>query len=85
MKTQFEFILMLGKCLKEKDKLNFSVWGHDKTVKQFLEHHVDVITDSEWFENLVEEKIETSQNLSPAVRKIIAENKIDVKKIKGSG
>tara|TARA_A100000171_G_C2112556_1_gene135851 strand:- start:30 stop:191 length:162 start_codon:yes stop_codon:yes gene_type:complete len=42
---------------KEKDKLNFSVWGHDKTVKQFLEHHVDVITDSEWFENLIEEKI----------------------------
>ena len=42
---------------KEKDKLNFSVWGHDKTVKEFLEHHVDVITDSEWFENLVEEKI----------------------------
>ena len=35
--------------------------------------------------NEVEEKIEDNQNLSPAVRKIVAENKIDVKKIKGSG
>ena len=35
--------------------------------------------------NEVEEKTEANENLSPAVRKIVAENKIDVKKIKGSG
>lgn len=35
--------------------------------------------------NEVEEKIETNQNLSPAVRKMVAEKKIDVKEIKGSG
>ena len=35
--------------------------------------------------NEVEEKTEANENLSPAVRKIVAENKIDVKKIQGSG
>ena len=35
--------------------------------------------------NEVEEKTEANENLSPAVRKIVAENKIDIKKIKGSG
>ncbi len=35
--------------------------------------------------NEVEEKVEVNQNLSPAVRKIVAEKKIDVKTIKGSG
>ena len=35
--------------------------------------------------NEIEEKTEANENLSPAVRKIVAENKIDVKKIKGSG
>ena len=35
--------------------------------------------------NEVEEKTDANENLSPAVRKIVAENKIDIKKIKGSG
>ena len=35
--------------------------------------------------NEVEEKTEANENLSPAVRKIVAENEIDVKKIQGSG
>ena len=35
--------------------------------------------------NEIQTITETSQNLSPAVRKIVAENKIDVKKVKGSG
>ena len=35
--------------------------------------------------NEVEEKNDSNENLSPAVRKIVAENKIDAKKIKGSG
>ncbi|MDC0518342.1 2-oxoglutarate dehydrogenase complex dihydrolipoyllysine-residue succinyltransferase [Candidatus Pelagibacter sp.] len=32
-----------------------------------------------------DEKLETEQSLSPAVRKIISENKIDIKSVKGSG
>ena len=35
--------------------------------------------------NEVKEKTDANENLSPAVRKIVAENKIDIKKIKGSG
>ncbi len=35
--------------------------------------------------NEVEEKAEDRQNLSPAVRKIVAEKKIDIEKVKGSG
>ena len=35
--------------------------------------------------NEVEEKTEANENLSPAVRKIVAENKIDVELVKGSG
>ena len=36
MKTQFEFILMLGKCLKEKDKLK----RENKKLKKKLKHAV---------------------------------------------
>ena len=30
----------------------------DKAMKEFIEHRLDVITDSDWFDELVEQKIE---------------------------
>ena len=52
-----------------------------KEIKIFQEAQ-ETVTEPE---SSFEEKTEANENLSPAVRKIVAENKIDVKKIKGSG
>ena len=48
-------------------------------LKKILRPYVLVLT------NEVEEKIEVEHNLSPAVRKIVSEKKIDIQKVKGTG
>ena len=44
-----------------------------------------LILDNEIKEDKLNLKIKTNEKLSPAVRKIIVENKIDIEKVKGSG
>ena len=67
---------------KKKEQKQIRIFKEEKEVDEeesSIEEKPLVLT------NEVEEKIEDNQNLSPAVRKIVAENKIDIKKIKGSG
>ena len=62
---------------EEKDKDEFeSLQEQDSPV---AEDDTLVLT------NEIEEKIEVEQNLSPAVRKIVSEKKIDIQKVKGTG
>ena len=69
------------KILKEEveEKVENNDEGSTKNETLVLTEEALVLT------NEVEDKVETSQNLSPAVRKIVAEKKIDVQKVKGSG
>ena len=56
----------------------------EKTEKPKLEEEPLVLT-SEVKEEIFDDKLKIDQTLSPAVRKIVEENKIDISSIKGSG
>ena len=64
---------------KKKEQKEIKIFQEAQEQESPIEEKPLVLT------NEVEEKTEANENLSPAVRKIVAENKIDVKKIQGSG
>jgi len=65
-----------------KDEKEFKIF--EKTEEPELEEEPLILT-SEIKEETVENKSNIDQTLSPAVRKIVEENKIDISTIKGSG
>ena len=71
------------KFLKENEDEKLSNDDEDKGSKEdeplVLKDEALVLTDE------VKENKKASQNLSPAVRKIVSEKKIDIQKVKGSG
>jgi len=67
----------------QKEKEEPEIFDEEKEVKEFKE--TPLVLTQEVKQKDQEIKLESDQNLSPAVRKIVTENKIDVKTIKGSG
>ena len=67
----------------EKDEEEPKIF-EDKTEEQEVEEKPLVLTE-EIKEEKSENNLNTDQTLSPAVRKIITENKIDIASVKGSG
>ena len=67
----------------EKDEEEPKIF-EDKAEEQEVEEKPLVLTE-EIKEEKSENNLNTDQTLSPAVRKIVSEKKIDIEKIKGSG
>ena len=78
-KVQKDNVIKLENPKDEKELKIF-----EKTEEPKLEEEPLILT-SEIKEETVENKSNTDQTLSPAVRKIVEENKIDISTIKGSG
>ncbi len=57
----------------------------EKEEQEEQEENEPLILTDEIDENKKDKDLKTNQNLSPAVRKIVSEKKIDIKSVKGSG
>ena len=71
----------------QEDKEEFKVFDENNKdeEEETEQEEKPLVLTKEIKEESIQNKSETEQTLSPAVRKIVTENKIDIKSIKGSG
>ena len=90
---KIEEIKKIEPTLKEDDLIKLAPQKSDEEIEIFNEKAVKnerpeeppLVLTEEVKDEKSNNKTESNQNLSPAVRKIVQENKIDIKSVKGSG
>ena len=71
--------------IKENNIINLEIQKSEPEIFDEKEEKKPLVLTNEIQEEIKTQNIKTDEKLSPAVRKIVSENKIDIKSVKGSG